>query len=164
MRCEKCQSQKATVFLTQIIHGKMHKVDLCETCAKAMGVTNSAGFSLADLLLKSNEEELAPAETFTQLDGGCPQCGMTEADFKKTGRLGCARCYETFSDLLGEVMKDMHKALQHRGKIPARLARTELVHQRLSDLKRDLQLAVDAEQFEEAAWLRDQIKMLENNV
>lgn len=164
MRCEKCQNQKATVFLTQIVHGKMHKVDLCESCAKVMGVTNSAGFSLADLLLKPSEEDVAEVETFSQGNAFCPQCGMSEADFKKNGRLGCGRCYETFSDLLGEVMKDMHKAMQHRGKIPARMARTELVDQRLSDLKRDLQLAVDSEQFEEAAWLRDQIRLLENNV
>ena len=164
MRCEKCQTQKATVFLTQIVHGKMHKVDLCESCAKSMGVTNSAGFSLADLLLKPSEEDLPDTEAGITEDSTCPQCGMTEADFKKNGRLGCGRCYETFSDLLGEVMKDMHKSMQHRGKIPTRLARTELVDQRLTDLKRDLQLAVDSEQFEEAAWLRDQIRLLENEV
>lgn len=164
MRCEKCQNQKATVFLTHIVHGKMQKVDLCESCAKAMGVTNAAGFSLADLLLKPSEEDAAQAEPFGRDHSSCPQCGMTAADFKKGGRLGCGRCYETFSDLLGEVMKDMHKSMQHRGKFPARLARTELMDQRLSDLKRDLQLAVDAEQFEEAAWLRDQIRLLENNV
>jgi len=164
MRCEKCQNQQATVFLTQILNGKMHKVDLCESCAKAMGVTNSAGFSLTDLLLKPTENEPAEVESFSQDNASCPQCGMSENDFKKNGRLGCGRCYETFSDLLGEVMKDMHKNMQHRGKIPARMARNELDDQRLRDLKKNLQAAVDSEQFEEAAWLRDKIRLLESNV
>src|SRR5882757_7280741 len=90
-----CKAKDATVHLTQIAGDKMQKVDLCEECAKHKGVDDPAGFSLADLLLG-----LGASQEIEQAGGGttvkCPKCGFTQADFKKSGRLGCAECYVTF--------------------------------------------------------------------
>ena len=49
MNCDVCKSNQATVFLTQIVDGKMQKVNLCESCSKEKGVTDPTGFALADL-------------------------------------------------------------------------------------------------------------------
>ena len=51
MKCDVCQKSEATVYLTQIVEGKMQKVNLCENCAKEKGVSDPTGFAMADLLL-----------------------------------------------------------------------------------------------------------------
>ena len=93
MLCMFCKQNPAKVHLTQIVGDKMQKVDLCEECAKQKGVNDPAGFSLADLLLGLGaSQEISSGE-----DVKCPNCGFTQADFKKAGRLGCSQCYTTFA-------------------------------------------------------------------
>src|SRR5437763_1268704 len=87
MLCDICKQNVATVHLTQMVGGKTKKVDLCEACSKEKGVDDPTGFSLADLLLGLGAaQEMAQAAAGTDLK--CPTCGFTQADFKKTGRLG----------------------------------------------------------------------------
>ena len=117
MLCCICKEKEAKVHLTQIQGDKMQKVDLCEECAKHKGVNDPAGFSLADLLLGLGaSEELTQGGGDTELK--CPKCGFTQADFKKTGRLGCAECYATFAEGLEGLLKTMHKGTRHVGKLP----------------------------------------------
>jgi len=162
MKCQFC-NEPATVHLTQIVGGKMQKIDLCEKCAKEKGVADPAGFSLADMLLGLGAAEqiksgAAPDELV------CPQCGFTQPDFKKTGRLGCAICYETFNEGLGSILKDMHKGTTHKGKVPPRMAQKQAVTEKMQDLRRDLQRAIANEKYEEAANLRDQISQIEGQI
>src|SRR5260370_7400299 len=93
MLCDVCKCNDATVFLTQIIEGKMQKVNLCDACSKDKGVQDPTGFALADLLLGIGAAEEIEKGSSTQR---CPVCGFTQADFKKTGRLGCSTFYATF--------------------------------------------------------------------
>ena len=88
-------------------------------------------------------------------------CGFTQADFKKTGRLGCSECYGTFSDGLTSLIKAMHKGTRHTGKVPARLFRGIVRSDRLNELKRNLDEAVSKEDYESAATIRDEIRQLE---
>jgi protein arginine kinase activator len=141
MICEVCQTENATVHLTQIISGKMQKIDLCEKCAKEKGVADPAGFSLADMLL-----------------------GLGAADeIKSNGseELVCPQCYVTFSEGLGVILKDMHKGIYHKGKIPSRAVRAQEYQNRLKALHAHLQTAVQSENYEQAASLRDEITHLE---
>lgn len=113
LKCDFCP-KPATVHLTQIVNNKVHKVDLCETCAQTKGVTDPTEFSsLADLLLKAslNPEPAA---------GGirCEQCGFAQADFKKLGRFGCPACYDAFKGVLAPMLDGMHKGIVHTGKVP----------------------------------------------
>ena len=94
MVCDVCNANAATVFLTQIVDGKMQKVNLCEACSKEKGVTDPTGFALADLLLGLGAAQEIEKSSAVQR---CPTCGFSQADFKKTGRLGCPTCYETFA-------------------------------------------------------------------
>ena len=158
MTCDVCKQNPATVFLTQIVEGKMQKVNLCESCSKEKGVTDPTGFALADLLLG-----LGAAQEMERGGGvqKCPVCGFSQADFKKTGRLGCASCYETFAEGLQSLLKGMHKGTSHQGKVPSRLLQTIEREQQIKDLHRDLRKAVAEENYESAAQIRDQIKSLE---
>src|SRR5690606_3906981 len=115
MLCDVCGEKDATVFLTQIVEGKMQKVNLCESCSKAKHIDDPTGFELADLLLglgAAQQLEKNPAVL------KCPVCGFTQADFKKTGRLGCSECYTTFAEGLSTMLANMHKGTVHVGKAP----------------------------------------------
>jgi len=160
MLCCVCKEKEATVHLTQIVGDKMQKVDLCEACAKQKGVNDPAGFSLADLLLG-----LGAAQEMEQASGGsdlkCPRCGFTQADFKKTGRLGCPGCYEVFGEGLEGLLKSMHKGTQHIGKSPASQRAVRDNQRALKTLQEQLAKAIATEDFEKAALLRDEIKRLQ---
>jgi len=155
MNCDVCKKSTATVFLTQIVDGKMQKVNLCESCSKEKGVTDPTGFALADLLLGLGAAQEIENGTSA---AKCPGCGFSQADFKKTGRLGCPTCYETFADALGTLIKQMHKGTEHTGKVPQRLVRTLERENHLKELKRNLSKAVASEDYESAATLRDEIR------
>lgn len=161
MLCSVCKKNPAKVHLTQIIDEKVQKVDLCDECSKEKGVSDPAGFSLADLLLGlgASQEIEKPAGA----KGGeltCPACGFTQADFKKTGRLGCSVCYRTFADGLQGILKGMHKGTRHVGKSPAALRRQRDNTDELKSLQKQLDKAISTENFEEAAALRDQLRQL----
>lgn len=145
------------MHLTQIAGDKMQKVDLCEECAKTKGVNDPTGFSLADLLLG-----LGASQEIEQAGGGsdvrCPRCGFSQADFKKAGRLGCPDCYRTFADALQGLLKTMHKGTRHIGKVPESLRHTRDLSDRLKQLQKRLTKAIEQEDFEQAAVLRDEIK------
>jgi protein arginine kinase activator len=152
-----CKQNPAKVHLTQIVGDKMQKVDLCEECAKEKGINDSPGFSLADLLLG-----LGASQEIAQAGGGedikCPNCGFTQADFKKAGRLGCSQCYTTFAEGLESLLKSMHKGTRHVGKVPMVLRQSRDLTERLKLLQKRLDKAVITEDFEQAASLRDEIK------
>ena len=136
----------------------MHKVNLCEPCSKEKGVQDPTSFALADLLLgigaAEEIEKGGPAKR-------CSVCGFSQADFKKTGRLGCSECYGTFAEGLGSLLKAMHKGTEHIGKLPERAQRTMALNQQMRALAENLQKAVADENYETAASLRDQIKQIE---
>ena len=163
MLCMLCQKKEARVHLTDVKEGKIKKVDLCEDCAKAKNIEDPAGFALADLLLGlgASEELAGPATEGAELV--CSGCGFTQADFKKSGRLGCPACYETFKDGLQGILKTMHKGTRHTGKVPRALAIGREIQDRLKSLQRSLDEAVAVEDYEQAARLRDQIKALKDN-
>jgi len=96
----------------------------------------------------------------------CQACGLTYADFKKMGRLGCGECYDTFRKYLAPLLKRIHGSNQHMGKTPlkTKAAGTKPGRKKadLQELKNKLQEAIQREAFEEAARLRDLIKEIES--
>jgi protein arginine kinase activator len=162
MLCSICQKNEAKVHLTQIVDDKMQKIDLCEECSKAKGVTDPAGFSLADLLLglgaTAEAGEAKPAAKPGEV--ACPTCGLAQSDFKKSGRFGCPQCYVTFAEALPGMLKTMHRGLRHTGKVPVAFRPKREPADQIKLLTRRLEKAIESENFEEAAQLRDQIRAL----
>lgn len=157
MQCSICKEKPATVHFTHMGE-KMQKLDLCEDCAKAKGLADPS-FTYADVVLGLGaSQELEQAAGGTELK--CPRCGFTQADFKKSGRLGCSDCYKTFSEGLGNLLKTMHKGTRHTGKAPEALRASTDNSNRLKALQKKLEKAVESENFEEAAQLRDEIKQI----
>lgn len=156
MKCDLCDN-KANVFLTQIVNGKMQKVNLCEGCAKEKGVTDPTGFALADLLFGIGEEE---AVAGAPSGDACPTCGTTAEELRKSGRVGCANCYQVFSEGLDSLLRAMHKGTRHKGRVPDHLVERMSLRERKRRLDEEMDKAVREERFEDAAKLRDEINAL----
>ena len=159
MVCQFCKTKAAKVHLTQIVENEVKKVDLCEECAKEKGVNDPTGFAIADLLLGLGAaQQMEEAGEAKGVELRCPECGYTQPDFKKSGRLGCAHCYEVFSEGLDPLLKTMHKGVVHRGKVPPTIRKAADQAMLLGRLQKELQAAISREDFETAARLRDAIK------
>jgi len=154
LKCDLCDNS-ATVHLTQIVNNKVHKVDLCESCAQAKGVTDPSGFSLSDLLMKASLNPDEPEQTIT-----CEQCGYTQRDFKKHGRFGCPHCYEAFAGEIEGMLDTMHKGTSHTGKVPQRALARKILNDRLTQLEGELNEAIKTERYEDAARCRDEISQV----
>lgn len=161
MICEHCNEQEATVHLTQVVDGDVQKLHLCEHCAAKAGFDLEGPISISDILMGLGPSSDQAADELSVLRvQACSQCGMTRQEFKKRGRVGCANCYASFEPELLSILKAVHHAESHCGKIPEslreRLGRT----QEIALLKDSLQKAVAEERFEEAASIRDRIRSL----
>ena len=155
MLCESCNEKEATIHLTQVIDGDVKKVHLCEECAAKSGFDVNSPVSITDILLGMGSKTAPSPE---EPDRSCPRCHMRRVDFKKTGRLGCPVCYDTFAGELVPLMKAMHRSEQHTGKIPMREGSKVILSAELKRLQESLARAIASENYEEAARLRDQIQ------
>lgn len=162
MTCDSCGSTEPVIHLTQIVNSEMSTQHLCEKCAAEKGLETSASpanFPLTDFLAQMGKED----PVVDPSDGGsCSFCGLTFADFREAGRLGCPHCYTSLEVHLRGLLRRIHGGTQHVGKVyltpdPTASEREK----RLDGLRRSLQRAVDTEDFERAAQIRDQIRAME---
>ena len=153
MQCNFCD-KKATVFLTQLVDGEMKKMCLCEECAEEKGVTDPAGFSLADSVIGQE-----PVSGQGEIAGGagegvpCPVCGFTFGKFQQVGRLGCSECYTTFSDEISRRLGGMHKGVVHVGRVPEGLVEAHARQQRLDQYSEEGRSASGSPAHAEMAYL-----------
>lgn len=163
MVCDNCGSGDAVVHLTQIVNNQISTYHLCQECAAEKGLEagpSGADVPLTDFLAQMDED--ATVSTSETNGGACGFCGLTLEEFKEVGRLGCPHCWSTFEGHLRNLLRRVHGGTQHVGKVylPPDPTLTER-QERLRSLKRKLERAVDAEDFERAAELRDQIQALD---
>ncbi|MBN2561237.1 MAG: UvrB/UvrC motif-containing protein [Phycisphaerae bacterium] len=162
LACQVCKKQPATVHLTDITpDGEKRERHLCEQCAQREGVTPKPHVHvpihelLAGLVTsKASAQQIA--------DMACPHCGLTFVEFRNNGLLGCPQDYDAFEKALIPLVERAHEGASHHiGKVPKRLGTPRSVKSDLLRLRHRLTRAVEEEQYEEAAKLRDQISILE---
>jgi protein arginine kinase activator len=171
--CQSCGKAEARVRLTEMVDGAKRQLMLCEPCALKKGsVIEPAAFQVTSLTLpQSVDQMLAPVlealksgvikVPSKEQDKKCPKCGITLAEFRKRGRLGCPHDYEAFGEELGLLLEKIHGSREHRGRGPARSKKRMTQRQKIESLRRELDEAIRAEQYETAAALRDRLKQLE---
>ena len=134
---------------------------LCEACAREKNLMPgpAAGVERAGRLATGPRPACRPARP--RGDAVCPECGTPYAEFRAQGRLGCPHDYEAFRSLLEPLVERVQNgAVRHVGKVPRR-HRRRLARARRVELEAELQAAVAAERYEEAARLRDAIRQPE---
>ncbi|NLB81644.1 MAG: hypothetical protein GX800_08565 [Clostridiaceae bacterium] len=156
MLCNNCKEKQATVHFVKVINGVKMEMHLCEKCAplaqKQFAPIKSFDITVSDIInsLLGGEAALPIAK--------CNFCNTTLDVFSQTGKLGCAECYEAFSQQLIDPLKRIHGSDRHIGKVPKR---TGDGVSKITKLKKQLADAIASENFEEAAAIRDQIRLLE---
>src|SRR5437763_8170069 len=160
MLCDSCRERDAVVHLTTIENNAVHQLHLCERCAAERGVETTVAapkHPLGEFLLPAHQQlASASAAASGQGDGQrCTFCNTTMADFRATGRWGCARCYTNFEGGIRELLRREHGNHRHVGRsyrppMSESLERAAV----LGELKDRLRRAIDNEQFEVAADLR----------
>lgn len=157
MLCEKCNERAATVILTQIVGEKQIKLYLCESCAKSTEGWLSNDLNALQSFLNSIINGKTPINKNETVE--CKQCGMTLSDFKKTSKVGCSDCYQTFEQYFEPMIKRVHSHTQHTGKKPGKKIEEDKMKLKLIHLQNALKKAVEDEEYEIAAKLRDEIRL-----
>ncbi len=163
MICSSCHQNEATIHLTEIVNNQMVEIHLCETCGEEKGTDFKTHFNFSELL--SGLSDLGSAFRSEQKsDAKCKVCGLTFEEFGKTGRLGCASCYQSLSKMLVPLVKRVQRSTTHMGKKPSKISNAVRHTVDLRDLHERLRKYIQLEEFEEAAKMRDEIRKLEDKV
>ena len=159
MLCDSCGEREAEVHLTHIEDNEMTTLHLCPSCAaeKGLDAGTTKNLPLSDFLAQMGQAAVTDEDA--TVAGPCSYCHTTVDDFRRSGRLGCPHCYSIYESQLRAILRRIHGSTHHLGKVyvpPASEAADRA--SRLAGLRRKLQRAVDAEDFERAAIIRDQIR------
>lgn len=168
MLCDICKKNNATVHVTKIINGVKQEFNICEECAKkteGIGINEtmdfSTPFSFQNILSGIMDYLYESPQNINTLEPVCKNCGITFADFKNNGFLGCSECYENFRATLIPVIKRVQGNVEHIGKIPEKSGKAILERKNLERLKAELQQCIKNEEYEKAAEIRDKIREIE---
>jgi len=166
MLCDNCKERDAVINLTQVEHDSKVTLHLCEQCAQQKGVETGGTVlksPLGGFLPALGQGGTGAALLPSASDGlRCSACGATLRDFRDSGRLGCDQCYLTFDFHLRDLLRRLHGSSQHVGEryeLPG--ADDADPKGRLLELRAQLRRAVESENFELAAELRDRLRVLE---
>ncbi len=168
MLCQDCKKREAQNHLTQIVNNEKKTLHLCKQCAEARGFhspLDNVPFPLADILsgMVSAAGNALPAEAGEQLT--CSKCGLTFHMFTRQGRFGCGECYRAFRPRLEPIMRKIHGSSLHRGQPPVIVAENDdedspIPVKEEERLEAELQKAIEGEDFERAAEIRDKLKTI----
>ncbi|MGQ9649055.1 MAG: UvrB/UvrC motif-containing protein [Phycisphaerae bacterium] len=160
MLCQRCKKQTATVHLTDLVQGEKRERHLCEDCANAEGVVVKQNVSINDVL---NSFLMSQASIQEMARLRCPECGITFVEFRNQGLLGCPNDYDVFGKALtGIIERAQDGQTRHTGKTPGQVVRIDPVQQERFRLQRELREAVEREDYEQAAKIRDRLGELQS--
>ncbi len=148
MLCERCGKKPSTVMYTQIINGQKESIHICSDCAAKESIFENFG-SLLSFARPLQNTMIA-----------CPNCKTTLAEFTRAGRTGCGECYKTFRTQAEEILKKIHGTSKHVCDEKPQI-KEETEKSEVQILREKLNQAIEKEQFEAAAILRDKIRALE---
>ncbi len=163
MKCQACRVAEATIHVKEVKNDQVTEMHLCEKCAREKGfhsMVEKGKLSIAGQLVWM-AENLYPEGVPKVGTVQCSECGLKYSDFLKTGRLGCPTCYESFGAQLRPVLRRVHGALRHVGKAPGKEGDQFERRRQVQNLHEELDRAVEREEYEKAAQIRDRIRAME---
>ncbi|QAT49825.1 hypothetical protein EQM14_08555 [Caproiciproducens sp. NJN-50] len=159
MLCESCGKKPSVIRVKAIINGEPVEYSLCAECARELGYAN-----LLFVMLSGYESTLNDFFPDGENSTGvlrCPCCGSAFQDILRCGKIGCAECYRTFANQLAPFLRKVHGSVSHRGKTAGGDLPQVLPKAQLSVMHQQLREAIQSENYEQAAALRDKIHKLE---
>ena len=160
MKCHKC-SKVATMHITEIVSkDNVQECHFCEECAQKYLQEEGLEKETVDADLEPSAVKMV--ENLAGSAAVCDSCAMQFADFRNSGRLGCPHDYTVFHDELLPYWENIHGETKHCGKLPTRFGANKNIQKEIDLLRKQLQAVIDKEKYEEAAGIRDKIRLLEN--
>ena len=141
MLCNICHKNEAIVHFKGILNDQVFEIDLCEECAHQKGMEFKKDIQLTDFISSLVDLGL-PQGSGKKKVSACPVCGLTYAEFKHAGRLGCSNCYTVFEDYLQPLLERIHGSVKHTGRSPKQkvcAAKPQDIRKQKSTLKKELQ-------------------------
>jgi len=163
MLCERCKKNEAVYNITKIIYNKKVDLHICEQCARELGEISSP-LSFQNIISELMGYTNKPHEVEKHYDLRCSNCGTYYSEFKTGGLLGCSECYHSFGGSLDPVLKKVQGSVKHVGKIPRSRGNTRTDRNWFDGLQIRLQKALENEEYEVAAKIRDEIKIMQNSI
>lgn len=165
MKCDICGINRAVIHIQQIAGNEEINMSICEKCAKEKGLAlNNTELNINLKNLLKNFAEIKEAVSAKEAVKSCHVCGKTLEDFKKRGKAGCEECYNEFSRYIASFLKTNAGSAEHRGKYPFKINILSQKMKKINNLQSLLNQAVKNEEFEEAAYLRDKIRLMEKQL
>ena len=169
MKCDKCGKEVASVHIVKVVKGQKIETWLCSDCAKEdqeLGMLKSLGtgeISVDEMLngLIDYINEVNNAAPKEEKNLQCSNCGLTYNEFKKSGMLGCSECYKSFEQYLVPGIEELQGSKQHIGHVPQRIGKNVILKRKIKELSEKLKKLVDTEEYEKAAVVRDELKVLQ---
>lgn len=179
MKCQNCGENEANIYYTQIINGVKKEINICQKCAQQLGLEQMNYSMPIDFssffgeFLENNDTDMF--QDYLPKKVQCSQCGMTLEEFAEMGKFGCANCYEVFHNQVDQLLKNIYGTDTHIGRKMLANSKQEKIEDKrvesnskskenlnkIEKLKQELKQAIQVENYEEAAKLRDEIKKLE---
>ncbi len=169
MLCEKCKKNTATTIFRQNINGVQTEMHLCDECSAQLSgqfeseytkMFSDFGFGVGSMLGSIFGQEFLPESLAVDKTPKCSMCGTSLSKIRKTGNVGCSKCYETFREQLMPLIQRIHGKTTHSGRVPASAEEKLSVKNKIVELEKMLKKAIDEQEFEKAAELRDELKSL----
>ena len=166
MLCEKCKQKEATTHLRQNINGVASEMHLCEKCAAEISgkfeneygkFFSDFGFGINSMLGSIFGQEFLPESILSDNVERCQMCGTTLDSIRKNGNAGCGKCYETFRSQLMPLIGRIHGKTVHNGRIPKSVEGNLGVKNKITELENELKKAIESQEFEKAATIRDEL-------
>lgn len=161
MKCQHCGNNEAEYQYTITVGNHQIERYLCSVCAKQLGYeTGNADLSFDQLFSDFLNAKVQKQES----EAVCPRCGSTWAEIQGSGKVGCAECYQTFSDRLLPYVQKIHGTVVHVGRAPQAETVARKAEGILSRLQAQLDAAVEEQNYEQAAIYRDEIRALKGGM
>ncbi|MBR5447164.1 MAG: UvrB/UvrC motif-containing protein [Clostridia bacterium] len=170
MLCEKCKKNPATIIYKENINGQTKSFALCAACASEQGEIQSFGkYNASDAFgVLDNMNSIfgslfgIPSQQVKRQaeEKKCTLCGAHFSDLVKDGKAGCPECYKVFADELAPTISRIHGVGVHAGTSPERFKEGRERKEKIAELELKLKKAIEAEEYEEAAKLRDMLREL----
>ena len=164
MKCEICGLKDAVIHIRQIQKDLVHELHICEECAQEKGLIREEESELPISNLLSGLLEGKDVTGSTEVKEVCPRCGLKASEFRKQGKLGCQECFKAFEKDVKAIVSQMAARPRHTGKVPRTLAMEQNAGVMGEGLRDELREAVEREEYELAARLRDRLRELEADV
>ena len=162
MKCDLCHENIPSFVVYEFNKGVGKNSFLCQSCALKLNIPEA--IKQKDFPLTLFFEELLKKNGLPPMIKTPCQCGTYFEEIIESGKVGCPNCYVHFQELLALLLKNIFGQILYKGRIPKDTSKLIDLNQKKSLLENKLREAITLEEYEKAAYLRDEIQYINDEM